>query len=493
MTTRFRAHVSLISMAALVALCLASCKSDPPPAPAQPPTPVKPTPPEPPPPEPEPAPLVDADAARALIDRWLMLQNAGDFQAYSALYAERFHGIKRAGERTTTYDRRGWLADRERMFRRPMTVGVDDVDIIPAAGAARVRFNQSWASGEFRDIGPKQMVLVRTKDGLRIAREEMIASKVLGDAPEARALSDVYFALVLDAPYVVIGPAVETDAEPVGVGTRRPRAARAAAPAEVAQPFIGQSVALYGADGRLCTGRLVDAHVVARVVPHFSVEQEWKGELLGGDAGKPTSDDEITRQVWAMSQDGGRVLAARVDAPVGECGGALFARFEGPGTAPLPMWRERPLEGDDEARALALTRGTDAFRDMQTRYHDAIEGARGTWDAYEDTRTAVRRFQREGQPDVIVVSADAGPGCGGFGGGVWQVHRDVRATLQPMGRPELDAPMFAPQAVTDLDGDGLPELIGLEGYINELAIHGMREGKLVRIKHLPVLDLDTPC
>lgn len=492
MTTRLRAHVALISLA-LAALCLASCKSDPPPAPATPSAPVKPTPPTPPPPEPTPAPLVEVEAARALIDRWLTMQNAGDFQAYAALYAERFHGIKRVGERTTTYERTGWLADRERMFRRPMTVGIDNVEVIPAAGAARVRFTQSWASGEFRDVGPKQLVLVRTDDGLRIAREEMIASKVLGGEPDARALTDVYFALVLDAPYVVIGPAVDTDAEPVGVGTRRPRAARAAAPADAAQPFIGQSVALYGADGRLCTGRLVDAHVVARVVPHFSVEQEWKGELHPGDGGKPTSDDEITRQVWAMSEDGGRVLAARVDAPVGECGGALFARFEGPGTAPLPMWRARPLEGDHEARALALTRGTDAFRDMQTRYREAVPEGHGTWDTYEDTRTTVQRFQREGHPDVLVVSADAGPGCGGFGGGLWHAYRDVRATLQPMGRPALDAPMFGPRAVTDLDGDGTPELIGFEGYINELAIYGMRDGKLVRLEHLPVLDLDTPC
>ena len=34
---------------------------------------------------------------------------------------------------------------------------------------------------------------------------------------------------------------------------------------------------------------------------------------------------------------------------------------------------------------------------------------------------------------------------------------------------------------------------GYQLYVNELAIYGLRGGKLVRLEHLPVLDLDTPC
>ena len=62
---------------------------------------------------------VTEPAARALVDTWLNAQNAGDFTTYGELYAKRFDGIKRVGERVRKYDRAGWLEDRERMFHLP--------------------------------------------------------------------------------------------------------------------------------------------------------------------------------------------------------------------------------------------------------------------------------------------------------------------------------------------------------------------------------------
>ncbi|MEZ4435294.1 MAG: nuclear transport factor 2 family protein [bacterium] len=489
-------RASLVSLVALALLTLAGCKDDPtpvPPAPATPPRVA--TPPGPvTPPEPAAAPVVDVQAARALVDRWLAAQNAGDFEAYQALYAPRFYGVKRAGDRTTNFDRAGWIGDRRRMFQRPMKVDAEGIEVVAAAGAARVRFIQSWSSGNYRDVGPKQLVLTKGPEGLLIAREEMIASTVLDPAVEkGDDALDFRFAMVLDAPYVVLGPAVETAAAPIAIGNRRPRAARAAAPGEAGRAYVGRQVTLYGTDGRLCQGRVVDTHVVARVIPHFGIEQEWKGEMDPSDGGKPTSDEEITRQVWSMSADGGRVLAGRVDAAAGACGGALWARFEAEGAAPVALWQERPPQGDQEARAWALVRGTDEFRAIQGRFMAEVAGAEGTWDQAAETRAQVQVWRREGAPEVVVVSADAGPGCGGFGGGMWQAFVDEKRTLRPLGKAVADGAMFSVRAVADLDGDGTPELIGVEGYGGDLAVYGMQGGERVRLRHLPVLDLDTPC
>ncbi len=59
------------------------------------------------------------DKAKALFDRWLRAQNEGDFATYQSLFASRFGGVKRAGERVSRFSRDGWLSDRKRMFAKP--------------------------------------------------------------------------------------------------------------------------------------------------------------------------------------------------------------------------------------------------------------------------------------------------------------------------------------------------------------------------------------
>jgi hypothetical protein len=58
-----------------------------------------------------PAPSLEKEA-RALLDSWLASQNAGDFAAYQKLYAPTFSGIKRVGDRKTSYDHDQWMVDR---------------------------------------------------------------------------------------------------------------------------------------------------------------------------------------------------------------------------------------------------------------------------------------------------------------------------------------------------------------------------------------------
>ncbi len=140
--------------------------------------------------------------AHALLTDWLDAQNTGNFADYQSLYAPSFTGVRRSGPRTASFDRAGWMADRERMFRKPMTVSAEKVRVIADAASARVIFVQRWASGGYSDVGAKELVLRRGPGGFRIAREELF-----GSAPGKTGDVDVEafrrFAFVVDGEVVV--------------------------------------------------------------------------------------------------------------------------------------------------------------------------------------------------------------------------------------------------------------------------------------------------
>jgi hypothetical protein len=120
----------------------------------------------------------DAEA-RALIERWLKSQNAGDFPAYQALYAEKFGGVRRSGARTVVLDRAAWMKERGRSFKRGMTVETTPPKIEIRGDTVRATFRQTFQSGRYRDVGDKQIDFARENGALRIVREEMLTSKKL--------------------------------------------------------------------------------------------------------------------------------------------------------------------------------------------------------------------------------------------------------------------------------------------------------------------------
>jgi ketosteroid isomerase-like protein len=124
---------------------------------------------------------------RALLDRWMVAQNRGDFDAYAVLYAAGFTGVRRSGASKVDLDRAAWLRDRKRMFDRPVAVTVDQVSVAADGDAARIDFVQTWTSGSYSDRGPKRMRVVREEGGLRIAREEMLESQLVGAPASADA------------------------------------------------------------------------------------------------------------------------------------------------------------------------------------------------------------------------------------------------------------------------------------------------------------------
>jgi hypothetical protein len=121
---------------------------------------------------------------RKLLAEWLRAQNAGDFDAYSKLYAKKFAGVRRSGGRVVKLDHAGWLADRGRMFKKPMVVAMDGLAIKAVGQALVADFRQTFSQGKYKDEGPKRMRLVRELGELRISSEELLQSNVTAPAPE---------------------------------------------------------------------------------------------------------------------------------------------------------------------------------------------------------------------------------------------------------------------------------------------------------------------
>ena len=121
-------------------------------------------------------PAKDQAAIAALLSQWVGTQNAGDFTGYSALYGADFEGLRRSGERQRLMRLSDWLKDRQRMFKKPMTVRMSEVYLTGHKSDAQVDFIQGWSSGGFADFGPKRLVLAKEGAGFRIQREDMLAS-----------------------------------------------------------------------------------------------------------------------------------------------------------------------------------------------------------------------------------------------------------------------------------------------------------------------------
>lgn len=119
------------------------------------------------------------EQARVLLGRWLAAQNQRKLDAYRALYAPDFSGIRRtpSGEEKKL-DLAAWEADRRRLFEKPQMVAADEVKItVLPAGEVEVTFIQRWKSPSAADHGPKELRLRRGADGqYRIVREDLRSS-----------------------------------------------------------------------------------------------------------------------------------------------------------------------------------------------------------------------------------------------------------------------------------------------------------------------------
>lgn len=397
--------------------------------------------------------------ARELVNLWLADQNQGDFEHYQKLYAPDFVGVKRAGPRTTTFDRAGWLDDRRRMFAKKMKVEAETVRVFASAASARVVFVQRWSSGNYSDVGPKQLVLRRRgAAGWLIVREELVTSQT-----KASAAVDVEAfhrcAFVLDGEIVVsmspdeawaAGPPA-SDLPRKGVERTKRPVAMAKLPPEVAR-LVGTPVRLMDAHGVKCEAKLGAFLLRGRIIEGGDVYEE----------GAPPS--------WTGTAN---FLVAKIDGDRKACAGATWAR-----AAALPVPVVTPAETPDavlEKRALAAFGALPQARAIQERFAAWLAAnpeerhGKGVPLWYARTKPAriraVVRVLRAPAPAPTLVSVSANlweGGCadGVFGSlwGLWRVDGppdDPRLSLR---NEPGEAMVLRPASAADVDGDGQLEL-----------------------------------
>jgi len=444
--------------AALLLLALLACKRDQPvlPAPLVPPAPAT--------AQPAPAPLSEAQV-KTLLDEWLAAQNAGAFDRYEKLYATKFQGVRRSGPRTVKLDRAGWMADRKRMFAKPMTVALAEVEVVRGTAMARAQFQQTWASGNYKDVGRKQLVIVREGDILRIAREELLDSRIVGhhrDLSQALLLAEDHGVILTTRPEeawakgeVQPGKGEFTAMRPVDV---------AALPAEMAA-WQKRKVRLMGKASPLCEGEIAGFSLVGRVTPHFGTVQTWGG-FNGLEKPLPKwSAARIAADLWAESAGDGRVLVGEL---AQECPGALWA-FDADKTAPVAATADPIPAGPLLEAAVRAYRRLPLHAQIQNEF-----GAQGApWSADTEARTGAWRFAHP-TATLVMVSAQRG-GCADPYGDLTAIFRLTGpdsaprlALLSAMSYGERAAPLSA----FDLDGDGTLEILfGPEGLRKERGLY----------------------
>lgn len=427
-------------------------------------------------------PIAEAEV-QAVVDAWLKAQNEGDFDAYAALYADRFTGVKRVGARTFRFDREGWLKDRGRMFESSMKVSLADTVIRSTPHLATATFEQTWQSGKFKDVGPKRLLIIRQDDELRIGNEEMLRSEVVSSPKTS---SDVM--LVIDTDdglFVVLDQGVEEawatgPVKPVALGIEEVHGTMREAAAdklpEKLQAWKDAAITAHDAAGAACPGTLASLHVIAGIDPHWSVDSAMNGVEEFG----PPPDDQA---LWDMTSPSERVLVGRLQPSKGCTSNNLYAYPGEP--RELPRLQTTSDRQDPPWQAFATLPG---YRHMQKDF-ETHEG-KGSWDDSTEVRSSVLRLVDDpAKPtiDLWLLTADAGPGCGGFGGALWAVFSTARGKpeLRSDGKTAWRLPTVTTAA--DLDGDGVHELIG-PGVILDLV-----DGKYTVVHELEFPSHDSPC
>lgn len=416
------------------------------------------------PPEPADAPLpaeapVDAAAVQQLVDAWLAAQNADDFAAYEKLYAPKMEGIKRAGPRTRRFDRAGWIADRKKMFDgKPMTVALRDLRIGGSAAAPTASFVQSFKQGNFADEGPKQLVLTRGPDGLRIAREELLASVIGGATPITA--GPIALVVEVDGKQHVV---ITGDADPAwGAGPihgpfagPHKFATRSASKAPAAAAWAGKAMTVYNADdGASCPATVGALRLLGGGTPHFGEVQVWDGDPAMSPDGRVWSKAERARAVYGM---GSLYL-------VGELAitGACKPAYATDAAAKLVAYAREPLDDTRRAAALRAFRALPAYAEIQRVWKDEFDG-KGEWTDPDPVGYVA------GDRRYIGVVAHEGTGCGAFEGALTAVFAVEGAALKLVSDPAGGA--LEIDALVDSDGDGKVELIGRPGDWSVVSAH----------------------
>ncbi|MBA2662742.1 MAG: nuclear transport factor 2 family protein [Bradymonadaceae bacterium] len=439
---------------------------------------------------------IEEARVRELLASWLEAQNEGDFEGYAELYAERFYGIRRSGERIRRFDREGWLADRQRMFQMPMQVEAKDVQITSSPHMAVVIFEQTWGSGTYQDVGRKQLVVVRDVASLRLAREEMLDSVVVAPSEETGGygLSDVAFLLQAGAHrYVVLdaqpgtmawdwaAPEIvrfETTALAEVVYARVPERLRA---------YQGSAVTLYGAHGVSCQAQLGQIFLHSRASPTFGAQADWEGQ--GHEGNPPTEEAEIARWTFEM---GVPIVVARVEGTDCADKGAIWARSQAVAT-PVVVYEPLALSKAVREAVLASFEGLTPWREEQRAFKAELPALKQKWMYYDGAKPVVTAFRSPSGHTFANVVAHAGQGCGGYEGLLWILfERQADASWKVVSDTAARQSYFHPATAIDLDASGHPVFVGSDHDGQEM-IYRRQGENYKQATRLTIMDYACRC
>ncbi|HJZ86643.1 MAG TPA: nuclear transport factor 2 family protein [Polyangia bacterium] len=407
-------------------------------------------------------PQAAAPAARALVERWLSSQNGGDFVAYQALYATRFTGVRRSGARIVHLDRAGWMRDRGRMFSKKMVVAAEGVEIAAAPAMVRVTLTQKWESGSYKDVGKKELILVREGEAWKIAREEMLDSRMVASAGAAAGAAAAGAATARDRFAFVVADGVVLDSAPRKEWERGPpellsdgfpmvvaRSVDASRLPSALTSWRGRTLRLLSAGGKSCEAAVTGFRLIGRQVPHFGQREQWQGKA------KPL----VAAEAWDQSD---HVLVATL-AP--GCTGTWARAAELPAPA---LADATPAEGALRAAALRELRRLPAYAAIQKSFRE--ENPKGTWEQAADSPRVDVLVMRARGKTLVSVSARAGAGCGGFEGELFAVWEATGEKLSLRGTADG---YLVPAAAVDLDGDGTLEILYRGNWIGDFLGQGV--------------------
>ncbi len=382
---------------------------------------------------------ITEQAAMDALAAWGRAQNSGDFAAYQALFADKFEGVRRSGPRVRRFDRAGWMTDRKRMFDKPMEVSTSTPTFGLHGAVATLDFEQTFKQGTYKDVGAKRVVMVADASGIKIAREEMLASNLVGTpvgAPVQLVTS------VSTTPMVILEPTADR-AWGSGAITRVPsegpllasQAATALPPAQAA--WVGKALAGYAVDGTPCAATVKDVVLLVGATPHFSTTMGWDDPEFNS-LGRALTEQERADDIFDWADP---VLAARFEA---SCTPAFFTTDKPTFFAEL---KASPLAD----QGLAAFAKLPEFVALQQEF--AAGGGQGAWTTPDEAKVFALPA---GEHLVAVAAEEAVGGCGDFSGALWALWK-VNAKGAWI-KLVAEQTLVMPDAVFDLTGDGSYEL-----------------------------------
>jgi hypothetical protein len=216
--------------------------------------------------------------------------------------------------------------------------------------------------------------------------------------------------------------------------------------------WLGRPVKVLGATGTVCETRLQRFALRAKVTPDPRTAEFWEGCADGPFMPAET----IAKEIWRLSEVGGRALVAEFSAP---CKGALLA--VDPNLPAPPIAAPEPASADVGAALMVAFRALPAYAALQARFRAEHPDLEGAWDD-RDARRSVSRLALPGRPELLFVSVETGSGCTGFSASlsaIWEAGKNGPAKVLRA----IDNGRLSPSAIVDLDGSGSSLLLGPDG------------------------------